>query len=135
MPTNEEIEKLANILFKAFNTAKTASVYDNHTRWLAVSIYVHRLIRIERLRAPEKMEGIYNIALASPEYQKGFNDGFNSCIDIISSTEIEVDENKFIELLQDINFESYGFSHESVANKTAKAISAALPKLIKVAGK
>lgn len=35
-----ERDKLANELFGAFDSAKTSSVHDNHTRWLAVADWV-----------------------------------------------------------------------------------------------
>lgn len=36
----KEREELSKELFEAYNNAKTESVYDNDTRWLAVADYV-----------------------------------------------------------------------------------------------
>lgn len=44
---NKEREELADKLFKIYNNAKTESVYDNHTRWLAVADYVIKQAKLE----------------------------------------------------------------------------------------
>ena len=46
-----------------------------------------------------------------------------------------VDEKKLTELIQEINFESYGFSHEEVAAKTAYVIRTKLGQMRVLSGK
>ena len=47
MPTNEEIEKLKQILKEKFESYEA---YEFDTDWEGLATYIHRLLRIERLR-------------------------------------------------------------------------------------
>ena len=69
------------------------------------------------------------------EYDKGFNHALMQCKDAYTEALIKnhscsesISEEEIANLIMDINFENYGFSHEEVALKTAQAIVQALKK-------
>lgn len=71
---------------------------------------------------------LHGLRLSLGEHDLGYNHGVCD----FSRVKIELDVEKLNELIQDINFESYGFSNQDVAAKTAQTINSALPSLVKV---
>ena len=63
------------------------------------------------------------------QFCRGFNTALTSC-------DREIDREELAIIIMDMNFESYGFSHEEVAYKTADHIISTIPTwLRKVDGK